>query len=120
MNTPRSSTPRVAYVVTWLIAVALPMGAAGAAWLWIEVCKAMFIPGIFLALPGWVVQIGLAFYAAPLRWLAPELCFTAAGNSVVRDLPCDSNTWLALAALYTLFSLGLVAAARYVTTPSRP
>ncbi len=119
MSERRSSIPRLAYLLTWLLVVALPLVSAGAAWLWIEVCKAMFIPGIFLALPGWVVQIGLAFYAAPLRWLAPELCFTA-GNSVVHDLPCDGNTWLALAALYTLVSLGLVALARYVTTPSRP
>ena len=119
MSERRSSIPRLAYPLAWLLVVALPMVSAGAAWLWIEICKAMFIPGMFLALPGFVVQVALASYAAPLRWLAPGLCFSG-GNSVVHDLPCDSNTWLALAALYTLFSLGLVAAARYVTTPSRP
>ena len=119
MTGRRSSIPRLAYPLTWLLVVALPLVSAGAAWLWIEICKAMWIPGMLLALPGFAVQVALAFYAAPLRWLAPGLCFSA-GNSVVHDLPCDGNTWLALAALYTLFSLGLVAAARYVTTPSRP
>jgi hypothetical protein len=108
-----------AHAMTWIVLVAAPLLTAAVAWLWIEVCKAMWIPGMLLALPGFVAQVAVTYYAMPLRWLAPELCYTPAG-SVVSGLPCDATTWLALAALYTLISLGLVAAARYVTTPSRP
>ena len=108
-----------AHAMTWLVLVAAPLLTAAAAWLWIEVCRAMWIPGLLLSLPGFVAQVAITFYALPLRWLAPELCYTPAG-SVVSGLPCDANTWLALAALYSLISLGLVAAARYLLAASRP
>ena len=107
MDALRPSTTHTAQVLSWLIVVAVPLAVAGACWLWIELCTLMFIPGMFLALPAFVLQIGVAAYAAPLRWLAPELCFTHKG--VVTGLPCDVTTWLALAALYTLVCVGLVA-----------
>jgi hypothetical protein len=118
MSTERSRRYRAAYVWAWLAGVALPLASAAAAWLWIEVCKAMFIPGMLLALPAFVVQVGLTYYAAPLRWLAPELCFTPS-QGVVPGLPCDTASWVALGALYSCIGLGLVAAAHYVTGPER-
>ena len=108
-----------AHAMTWLVLVAAPLLTAAAAWLWIEICSAMWIPGLLLALPGFVAQVAITYYAQPLLWLAPGLCYTPPG-SVVSGLPCDANTWLALAALYSAISVGLVAAVRYLIAASRP
>jgi hypothetical protein len=100
------------FLVAWLLFVAVPLLTAGAAALWIELCKGMYIPGAFLALPAYLTQALLALYAAPVHGLTDSLCFTRAERDIVKGLPCDAVTWSAVALFYTLVALVLAALVR--------
>ena len=84
--TPSPPAGRTAHVLTWLVVVAAPLVTAAAAWLWIELCKALFIPGMFLALPAFLVQMLIAAYAAPLILLADP-------RSTARVAACGEAGW---------------------------
>jgi hypothetical protein len=100
------------FLAAWLLLVALPLATAGLAALWIELCKGMYIPGAFLAIPGYLVQGLLVLYAAPVHGLTDSLCFTGGERAIVKGLPCDAATWSAVALLYTLIALVLAALLR--------
>jgi hypothetical protein len=101
--------PQSVLAVVWLVTVGAPLLAAACAWLWLQVCGALFIPGAFLAIPAYLVQLALAIYATPARWVLGErACFVAGEREIVQGLPCNAFSWLAVAACYTLV-LGLVA-----------
>jgi hypothetical protein len=95
------------FLVVWLLFVAVPLLTAGAAALWIELCKGMYIPGAFLAIPAYLTQALLVLYAAPVHGLTDSLCFTSAERDIVKGLPCDAATWSAVALFYTLIALAV-------------
>jgi hypothetical protein len=90
-----------------LVLVAAPMALAGVAALWIELCKGMYIPGAFLAIPGYLAQGLLTLYATPVRALGEGLCFTGGDRAIVTGLPCDAATWAAVALFYSLIAMAL-------------
>jgi hypothetical protein len=100
------------FLAVWLLLVATPLATAGLAALWIELCKAMYIPGAFLAIPGYLVQGLLTLYAAPVHGLTDSLCFSSGERVIVKGLPCDAATWSAVALYYTLMALALTALLR--------
>jgi hypothetical protein len=100
------------FLIVWLLLVALPLATAGLAALWIELCKGMYIPGAFLAIPGYLAQGLLVLYAAPVHGLTDSLCFTSGERAIVKGLPCDAATWSAVALYYTLIALVLTALLR--------
>jgi hypothetical protein len=95
------------FLLVWLLLVAVPLATAGLAALWIELCKGMYIPGAFLAIPGYLTQGLLVLYAAPVHGLTDSLCFTSSERAIVKGLPCDAATWSAVALFYTLIALAL-------------
>jgi hypothetical protein len=100
------------FLAVWLLLVAVPLSTAGFAALWIELCKGMYIPGAFLAIPGYLAQAVLVLYAAPVHGLTDSLCFTSGERAIVKELPCDAATWSAVALYYTLIALVLAALLR--------
>jgi hypothetical protein len=100
------------FLAAWVLLVAVPLSAAGFAALWIELCKGMYIPGAFLAIPAYLLQGLLVLYAAPLRGVADSLCFASGERVIVKGLPCDATTWLAVALFYTLIAVVLTALLR--------
>jgi hypothetical protein len=95
------------FLVVWLLLVAVPLLTAGAAALWIELCKGMYIPGAFLAIPAYLTQGLLVLYAAPLQGVSDSLCFSSGERVIVNGLPCDAATWSAVALFYSLIALAL-------------
>jgi hypothetical protein len=95
------------FLAVWLLLVAVPLSTAGFAALWIELCKGMYIPGAFLAIPAYLLQGLLVLYAAPLHGVADSLCFASGERVIVKGLPCDAATWSAVALFYTLIALAL-------------
>jgi hypothetical protein len=95
------------FLAVWLLLVAAPLSMAGVAALWIELCKGMYIPGAFLAIPAYLLQGLLVLYAAPLHGVADSLCFTSGERVIVKGLPCNAATWSAVALFYTLIAFAV-------------
>jgi hypothetical protein len=97
-----------AHALCMMVFVLGPFALIGFAFLWWELCKAMFIGGMLLSpvslLCGWAFSL----YCKPVFWLFPNLhtSHAAFGGSLhAHALPADAYGWCAMLLFYSAISV---------------